>query len=152
MTELNETFAGCLRNDKGNLFATGFFMALSDDGSACYTSAGHPPMLLRRENGQIEELPANGLPIGMFSGRRYTAKEVRLKPGDTLLMYTDGLVETTNTEGEFFGLDRLRGHLQPKIDTPRSLTDSLYRTIAQYQDMAKLDDDVTFVAAKMGPV
>jgi serine phosphatase RsbU (regulator of sigma subunit) len=61
-------------------------------------------------------------------------------------------VETANAKGEFFGLDRLRGHLQSKIDAPRSLTDSLYRAIAQHQAMDKLDDDVTFVALRMGPI
>ncbi len=94
--ELNETFVGCLREDKSNLYATAFFMALSGDGSACYTSAGHPPVLLRKDNGRIEELSSNGLPIGMFPDRRYAAREIRLEPGDTLLLYTDGVLETTN--------------------------------------------------------
>ncbi len=152
VTELNETFVGCLREDKGNLFATGFFMALASDGSACYTSAGHPPVLLRRGDGRIEELSSVGLPIGMFPDRRYEAGAIRLDPGDTLLLYTDGVVESTNKTGECFGVDRLRRHLASEIDEPRSLTDSIYRDLAEYQDMAKLDDDVTFVAAKVRAV
>ena len=151
MTELNDIFVGCLRKDPGNLYATAFFMALSDDGSACYTSAGHPPVLLRREDGQIDELPSTGMPIGMFPDRQYTATEVQLKPADTMLLYTDGLVETTNQKGEFFGIERLRRHLSAEIDNPRSLTDSLYRSISEYQDMDTLNDDVTFVAVSMKP-
>lgn len=147
--ELNDTFVGCLRESSSNLFATGFFIALSGDGSVCYTSAGHPPMLLRRDDGRIEELPSNGLPIGMFPDRRYTATGLRLEPGDTLLLYTDGLIETTNEKGELFGMERLHRHLQSEFDTLRSLTDSLYRTISEFQDMDRLNDDVTFVAARV---
>jgi sigma-B regulation protein RsbU (phosphoserine phosphatase) len=151
-TELNDTFIDCLREDRGNLFATGFFMAMSGDGTACYTSTGHPPVLLRRGDGRIDELSSNGLPIGMFPDRRYTASETRLEPGDTMLLYTDGLVETTNEDGESFGIERLRGFLRSEAETPRSLTDSLYRNIAEHQDMEKLDDDVTFVAARVNSV
>ncbi len=150
--ELNDTFVGSLREDGDNLFATGFFMALSPDGSACYTSAGHPPVLLRRGDGRIEALSSSGLPVGMFPDRRYAATETRLDPDDTVLLYTDGVVETENDKGELFGLDRLREHLREDFETPRELTDSLYRTIAEHQDMARLNDDVTFVAARMGPV
>lgn len=149
VTELNDIFVGCLRKDADNLYATAFFMALSDDGSACYASAGHPPVLLRREHGKIEELASTGMPIGMFPDRLYTATEVRLQSDDTMLLYTDGLVETTNHKGVFFGIERLRRHMSSKFDTPRSLTDSLYLSISGYQDMATLNDDVTFVAARV---
>jgi len=148
--ELNQMFPGCLREDRGNRFATGFFMALSGDGSARYTSAGHPPVLLRRDDGRIEDLTSNGLPIGMFPDRRYSETEIRLDPGDTMLLYTDGVLETTNKDGELFGLGRLRELLQSEFEEPRSLTDCLYRKIAEHQDMERLHDDVTFVAARMG--
>jgi sigma-B regulation protein RsbU (phosphoserine phosphatase) len=147
--ELNDTFIGCLREDRGSLYSTGFFMVLSSDGAVRYTSAGHPPVLVRRANGDLEELASNGIPVGMFPDSEYVAEEMRLFPNDTLLLYTDGVVETTNRESEFFGLDRLRSHLKESTDEPKSLTDTLYRKIAGYQDMAKLDDDVTFVAARM---
>lgn len=148
--ELNEIFIRCLRADKGNLFATGFFLALSPEGVGSYTSAGHPPLLWRRRDGRIEELPSTGLPIGMFPGLSYPARTVRLEPGDTLLFYTDGVVETMNDRDEPFGFDRLRAFLAAQSDTsPRPLTERLYRTIAAHQDMARLDDDVTFVAARV---
>ena len=124
VTELNETFTGCLRLDNSNLHATGFFMALSSDGSADYTSAGHQPVLLRRNDARIEELSSNGLPIGMFPGQSYTATRVRLGGGDTMLLYTDGLVESINEKGEHFGLARLHEHLRAEYDSPQSLAHS----------------------------
>ncbi len=147
VAELNDTFVGCLRDDKSNLFATGFFLTLSDDGTACYSSAGHPPMLLRRQEGRIERLPATGLPLGMFGEREFPAHELRIEPGDALLLYTDGLVETVNRDGESFGLERLVELLEPELPTPRAFAHTLYEAIAGFQDMDQLEDDVTFVAA-----
>ncbi len=150
VTELNESFISCLQEDRGSLFATGFFMAVAPDGTACYTSAGHPPVMLRKHDGRLVELPSNGVPIGMFPGRRYMALKALIEPGDTLLLHTDGVVETTNKSGEQFSLDRLRDFMRTRHDSPRSLTQSLFRAISDYQDMDKLDDDVTFVAGRMG--
>ena len=96
-------------------------------------------------------LRSNGLPIGMFPDCRPAATEARLGPGDMLLLYTDGVIETEGSGGELFGLERVRGHLAPGHDGPRSLTADLYRAIADHQDMARLSDDVTFVAARMEP-
>ncbi len=146
VTELNDSFISCLQEDRGSLFATGFFMAVAPDGTACYTSAGHPPIMVRKHDGRLVELPSNGVPIGMFPGRRYMAMKALIEQGDTLLLHTDGVAETTNKAGEQFSLDRLREFMLTEHDSPRSLTRSLFRTISEYQDMDKLDDDVTFVA------
>jgi sigma-B regulation protein RsbU (phosphoserine phosphatase) len=151
VAELNGTFGGCLREDKGNLFATAFFLVLSGAGEATYASAGHPPMLVRRANGAIEELGSTGLPLGMFPDCLPSAARVRLDAGDVLLLYTDGVVETVGRDGELFGLDRVRTILAPDVDGPRALTSDLYRAIADHQDMAHLNDDVTFVAARVEP-
>lgn len=148
-TELNDTFVGCLREATSSLFVTAFFLVLGPDGSAGFTSAGHPPVLVRKRGGGIVELPATGVPLGMFSGTRYSSEDLRVDPGDTLLLYTDGVVETVNEAGEFFGLHRLRGFLSSETGPPRALTAALYRRIAEHQDMQKLNDDVTFVVARM---
>jgi sigma-B regulation protein RsbU (phosphoserine phosphatase) len=147
--ELNDIFVGCLREETSNLFVTAFFLALSGDGSARYTSAGHPPVLLRRRDTHVEELPATDVPVGMFPGRRYTVADLRIDPADTLLLYTDGVVETVDAAGEHFGLDRLRALVRSETGPPRALTAALYRRIAAHQDMKTLNDDVTFVAARM---
>lgn len=147
--ELNDLFHGSLREDKGNLFATGFFLSISADGSAHYVSTGHPPMLLRRRNGEIEEMASNGIPLGMFPGREFKADPLQLESDDTMLLFTDGLVETTNEDGKFFGIDRLRDFMQPEPDTPRSTTHRLFQNVSGYQNMDELDDDVTYVVARM---
>jgi sigma-B regulation protein RsbU (phosphoserine phosphatase) len=147
--ELNDIFVACLREKSTSLFVTACFLAMSSDGSACYTSAGHPPVLLRRRNARIEELPSTDIPLGMFENHRYSSRDLFIEPGDTMLLYTDGVVETVDEKGEFFGLDHLRGFVRSETRPPRALTAALYRRIAAHQDMKRLNDDVTFVAARM---
>ncbi|NIM61597.1 MAG: SpoIIE family protein phosphatase, partial [Acidobacteria bacterium] len=53
------------------------------DGSASYTSAGHPAVLVRERQGEFRELRSNSRPIGLLSDQRYAVDETRLKPGDT---------------------------------------------------------------------
>jgi sigma-B regulation protein RsbU (phosphoserine phosphatase) len=69
-------------------------------------SAGHFPILLTSKNG-VTHLEATGLPLGLFSTSRYSVRRVRLEPGDSLLLYTDGISEARNGAGEDFGLDGL---------------------------------------------
>lgn len=83
-------------------------------------NAGHnPPLLLRREH--VDEIEATGLPLGMFCEENFTISKVRLDPGDTILLYTDGLVESVDEAGAQYGLERLHrlvktGHNKPPED------------------------------------
>ncbi len=147
LNALNASLHGCTKERARGRFATGFFAAFSRDGSARYASAGHPPVLLRRADGRIEELPSIDLPLGMFERTEYGHADFRLERGDTLLLYTDGLVESSGRDGEFFGLERLRGLLDRERDEPEDVTEAIYRAIGAWQDLDLLDDDVTFLAA-----
>ncbi len=147
--ELNETFNGCLREDRNNMYATGFFMAVDPDGTAAYTLAGHPPVLLRRADGSVDELSGGGLPLGMFHDSEYEARELQLDAGDMLLLYTDGVLESTDTAGDCFGGERLRKVLASSGPTPAELSSSLFRAISRHQNMDELEDDITFVCLRM---
>jgi phosphoserine phosphatase RsbU/P len=77
------------------------------DGSAVeIASAGHLPALLVRKNG-IEEFSSTGLPLGMFCSARYSVTHTRLDPGDSLLLFTDGISEAANPTGAEYGIERL---------------------------------------------
>lgn len=147
--ELNEALSQCVRPGRRTLFATGFFMTLAADGTARFCSAGHPPVLVTGPERTLRELSSNARPIGLFQDQRYVADETRITPDEALFLYTDGLIELTTRSGEQFGLQRLREFLQGAQGEPRVLTESLYQTISRDHDMAKLDDDVTFVAAQL---
>ena len=146
--ELNEALSCCVRPGGRAMFATGFFMTLAGDGTARFCSAGHPSALVAGPGKAIRELAANSRPIGLFQGQQFSVDEDRLEPGETLFLYTDGLIELTTRAGEQFGLPRLREFLQASDREPRVMTKSLYEDLARDHDMRILEDDVTFLAAR----
>ena len=77
-----------------------------DSGELEIGSAGHFPALLVAKDG-VKEVGSTGLPLGMFSTSRYTVRRVRLEPGDSLLLYTDGVSEARNPDGHEYGVARL---------------------------------------------
>jgi sigma-B regulation protein RsbU (phosphoserine phosphatase) len=82
-------------------------------GRLDYVCAGHPYPLLRRANGQIEELGVGGLPLGTRTERVIEASRTAIEPGDILVPYTDGIAGTLDQAGESFNFDRLRDGLAP---------------------------------------
>jgi serine phosphatase RsbU (regulator of sigma subunit) len=89
-------------------YATGFVGVLhTDTGRLCYANAGHNAPLLVRQSGSVEQLPATGLPLGLLPVGDYLREERALEPGDLVFIYTDGVTEATNPEGEEYGLERL---------------------------------------------
>jgi sigma-B regulation protein RsbU (phosphoserine phosphatase) len=72
----------------------GVFAVGADGVEVTLAAGGHPPPLLLRADGTADYLPAAGGPlVGVFAAARYTARTLTLRPGDTLLLYTDGLTE-----------------------------------------------------------
>lgn len=86
------------------------FCAILDPATGLmrYANAGHDMPYLRRAAGGVEELRARGMPLGLLPGMSYEEKEVVLQPGDTLLLYSDGLVEAHNPEREMLGFQQVR--------------------------------------------
>jgi PAS domain S-box-containing protein len=72
-----------------------------------YVSAGHPPSVHSDSSGRVEVIEAGGPPVGLIAGSQFQQGRIPLKPGDRLVIYTDGVTEAANPEGEEFGFDRL---------------------------------------------
>ncbi len=90
-------------------YATAFLAVLEPAaGILRYANAGHPPAFLLRAGGDTLDLGATGPPLGLLPEAAYGIGETRLDKGDTLAVFSDGLVEAENPEGEEFGLARLR--------------------------------------------
>src|SRR5271166_66344 len=79
-------------------------------GTICYVNAGHTPGLLRDPTG-VTELPATGLPLGLFAASTYEAPFAALQPGASLLLVSRGVVEAAYRKEEF-GLDRVKKHFE----------------------------------------
>lgn len=72
-----------------------------------YANAGHPPALLLRQNGDIEQLEGTGLPLGVLDSSEWEEAEVALSEGDRLILYSDGLLEARDHQGREFEMDAL---------------------------------------------
>jgi phosphoserine phosphatase RsbU/P len=92
----------------GEQYATAVYCTLGRDGCLNWVNAGHPPPILVRSTGGLGRLGATGTPLGMIEEAKYTVEEMRLEPGDRIVMFTDGITEARNASREFFGMDRLR--------------------------------------------
>jgi sigma-B regulation protein RsbU (phosphoserine phosphatase) len=97
-----------VRNTARGKFVT-FFYGVVDarSGTLTYTNAGHCAPILVRSNGEVNRLETGGAVLGVFSEWSYEQAEVALKPGDRLLLFTDGITEAENSSEEEFGEERL---------------------------------------------
>ena len=94
----------CLTGRMQGGFVTGIVIRLDRDGKVTLANAGHLPRFVNGEEFALE--PA--LPLGLISSATYSEVTMRLKPGDGVTLYTDGLLEARNPTGELYGFERLR--------------------------------------------
>lgn len=114
-------------------------------GIVCYFNAGHTPGLTRDHNG-ISELPATGLPLGLFSHMTADASMVALEPGAVLFLASRGIVEG-KCKAEEFGLQRVREVLQhSKAASAKDLCVSVLDHVQQFMGAAPTHNDVTALA------
>jgi serine phosphatase RsbU (regulator of sigma subunit) len=114
-------------------------------GIVCYFNAGHTPGLARDRNG-ISELPATGLPLGLFSHMVSNASVVALEPGAVLLLASQGIVEG-KCKAEEFGLHRVKDVLQQsKAASAKELCVSVLDQMQQFMGTAPTHNDVTALA------
>lgn len=128
-----------------NMFVTCLYALLDPvNRRMCFANAGHNLPYRRREEG-IDELKATGMPLGLMEGMHYEEKEVILHPGETILLFSDGLPEAHNPDKEMFGFPRLK-ELIKKHEGNLSLIDYLLQELAGFTGPAwEQEDDVTFV-------
>jgi serine phosphatase RsbU (regulator of sigma subunit) len=142
------------RHAPASRFITLFFAAC-DPGTGCmvYINAGHMPALLRRRDGTFDHLTGGGIALGMFDHSKYVAHETRLEPGDTLVLYSDGVTEAEDRKGQPFeesGLERVvDAH---PLASPADLAQTILKVVEAHAQETYLADDLTVlvVARKMG--
>jgi len=114
-----------------------------------YCSAGHPPAFLLRADGTLESLSKGGLLLGVLEDADYSSGQVELLAGDVLLVYSDGINESVDKQGDEFGYTRLVKQLRR---APKSSADSvLFSVLGAVQDFAAmrpLIDDMSLVVVR----
>jgi serine phosphatase RsbU (regulator of sigma subunit) len=139
-----------LADSPPNVFVTCFY-ALLDPGSGRlrYANAGQEAPYRQSDNGATE-LHATGMPLGMMPGSRYEEYEAMLLPGESLLFYTDGLVEAHNPQWEMFDYPRLSA-LIARYPGSSSLIEFLLNALARFTgEQWEQEDDVTMMILSRG--
>jgi sigma-B regulation protein RsbU (phosphoserine phosphatase) len=109
-----------------------------------YVNAGHNHPILRRANGDIETLRVGGLPLGIETDAGYETASIELKAGDTLIFFTDGVVEAFNESGEEFGNERWLGAIRNLPDWKAQETlQYLMKRVDEFVGATRQSDDIT---------
>ncbi len=127
-----------------------FTMCLAEidlrSGRVRLCQAGHPNPAILRASGRVDFLTDGGLPIGLIPDAVYQTQELRLDPGDRLVVYSDGVTECANPQGEFVGESGLADRLEKsRLLGCTALLDSLVWDLEQFVGTGEFEDDISAV-------
>jgi len=147
MTKINALLGESIEN---NQFVTAFYGVLdATNHTLAYANAGHNPPLLMNADGTSEFIERGELPLGMFRGARYYEYFLQIESGQMLVLYTDGVTEANNAEGEEYGRERLEQIAREGRDlSARELIAHIYADVLRWTGGRGATDDITFVVVK----
>jgi serine phosphatase RsbU (regulator of sigma subunit) len=135
-------------------YATALYAVFDpSDLTLTYSSAGHPPGVLLRQNGEIEEFSLEGSPLGLVAPEKaeYQRGVVQLSPGDRILLQTDALLEVENDRGQPLGLQRIKRFLAKNTElTPAALLEAVLEHGLTFSEDSHCPDDVTLIMMEVG--
>jgi serine phosphatase RsbU (regulator of sigma subunit) len=140
-----------LKDSRSDQFVTVFYAVLDPhNGKLVYSNAGHNrPLWLRAATGEVRELTARGIVLGIFEEVELEEQEIDVAPGDLLLFYTDGVTEATNAEGQLFGEDRLRAVLaEHTTSTAEQVIQAVTGAVKAFVGDTPQSDDMTLFVLK----
>jgi len=127
-------------------FATWFFGVLSPDGKFRYVNAAHPAPLWLRSSGEVAPLPTSNLPLGLFTDVEFASDRVQLQPGDSLLLFSDGLTEAADPDGQLFGDEQVHSMLPGLRALPLELMqEAILQRVGEFVRGASQADDLTLL-------
>ncbi len=116
------------------------------------SNAGHNYPVVLNGNGTFEEMKLPGLPLGIDDDIEYEEKVIKIKPGTSVVFYTDGVVEAMSSDNEMYGFERMRRAMlmHQKLE-PRLMVDQLMADVATFTGGAPQSDDITIVVLQHHP-
>jgi phosphoserine phosphatase RsbU/P len=141
----------CKHSMAGARFTTAFLAEYDPDSRhLTYVNAGHNAPMLRRGSGVIERLDVGGVPLGILSECAYESAEMDLSPGDTLLIFTDGVVEAENDRSDEYGEERLIHVFNANAGfSANEILQRIMADVTLFTGTAPQHDDITCLIAKV---
>jgi sigma-B regulation protein RsbU (phosphoserine phosphatase) len=141
------------RHSPASRFIT-LFYGLYDPGTGImqFVNAGHLPPLLLRQDGRIDRVGGSeggGLALGMFEHATYAASQITIEPGDVLVLYSDGITEAENREGQAFEDAGLEAVIRrTSASDPSQIGLTVHSAVETFAGDARLADDLTTLVLK----
>ena len=130
----------------GRFFTAALCVADVESNTLSYASAGHPPALMfRAADQQVAPVGGKSLPVGFEEDISYQLLRCDFMPGDTLLLYTDGVSSARSADKDEFGLNRMAAILKASAAKPRALVPRLMAAVADFTRDATGGDDITAI-------
>ena len=141
-----------LERTRGEKYATVFYCELDSGGFLSYSNAGHCAPFLVSDDGRIRKLHTTGMPVGMIEGAPIGMVQTQLARGDKVVIYSDGLTEAEDANGQFFDTERLRLCLRDnaKLDAV-GLHTALLDAVDRFTEGGVIRDDITALVLEYLP-
>ena len=125
----------------------------STDGTGVYSNAGAcSPIIVRKYENRTEELTLSGAALGAFKRATYDEKNIKFNPGDAIVFYTDGLVESRNEADIELGYDGMKKILLDSWDNSAEIYyNNIYKAYLGYIGSVSAGDDLTIIVAVFNP-
>ena len=141
----------CCENNDNCMFITIFLGILNTvSGEMIYTNAGHTPPVIIDAAGKCSLLAlTEDVPLGISEGEKFAEKTVTLKPQDTVFVYTDGVTEAMNADGEEYGVEKLIAELESQAGKPLTEIDEhVYHKVLEFAGGVQQFDDLTYLSMR----
>ena len=154
--QLNALNAVKLTNDyiahehgKEGMFATLFFGVINPvNGIMAYINAGHEPVFVVNSSGVVNSFKSTSPAVGMMHDMKFEIEQVQIEPGETLIGYTDGVIEAIGPYGDFFSRERLLNILKDSPCSAKSLVENIRTNLLAHIQNAPPSDDITMLAVQ----
>jgi len=136
-----------VERSRRGMFATLLYLELDTAHSTLtILNAGHLPPLIKKSEGSVHKPSLSGsFPLGILPGMKLTPETLMLEPGDSVVLYTDGIIEAKNARKEMYGAERFAGCIQSSAADPDILQARIIEDVNRFTGLCPQHDDITLV-------